>query len=197
MPSLETIANEVKALVADIKSDTADIKTNTNSLKNDAAAIKNNTATIINQLNQLDTDVKTGFTNLAQAMQILIALGMQANQLLADNNKQNDTIICWLTNIANTLCDIKRNTDKEVALQTDLSATLHHIDDITELVNGHEAVEVANRNELKQRLDECCPPKTEPVRPCFEPCTSPKTTGFVPIKIDWKPVAFPGQTPIG
>ena len=197
MPSLETIANEVKALVADIKSDTVDIKSNTNSIKNDAAAIKNNTATIITQLNTLDSDVKSGFTNIAQAMQILIALGMQTNQLLADNNKQNETIICWLTNIANTLCDIKHNTDREVALQTDLSTTLHHIDDIGELVNGREAVEVANRDELKKRMDECCPPKVEPVRPCFDACQSPKTTGFVPIKTDWKPVTFPGQTPIG
>jgi prophage DNA circulation protein len=197
MPSLETIANEVKAIVSDIKSDTAGIKTNTNTIKNDAATIKTNTATIINQINQLDTDVKAGFTNLAQGTQVLIALGMQANQLLAENNKQNETVICWLTNIANTLCDIKHNTDKEVKLQTDLSATLHHMDDIGELVNAREAVDVANRYELEERMDECCPPKDDPVRPCFEQCASPKTTKFEPVRTDWKPVKFPGQTPIG
>lgn len=197
MPSIETIANEVKAIVSDIKSDTGSIKTNTNSIKTDAAAIKNNTAAIINQINQLDNDVKAGFTNLAQGTQVLIALGMQANKLLAENNKQNEAIICWLTNIANTLCEVKRNTDKEVALQTDLSRTLHHIDDIGELVNAREAVEVANRYELEERMDECCPPKEEPVRPCFEQCASPKPTQFEPVRTDWKPVTFPGQTPVG
>jgi hypothetical protein len=195
MPSLETIANEVKALVVDVKNETIAIKNNTNSIKNDSAAIKGNTVTIISQLNQLDADVKAGFTNLSQGLQVLIALGAQANQLSAENNKQNETIICWLTNIANTLCDIKRNTDEEVALQTDLSATLHHMDDIGELVNSREAMDVANRYALEERMDECCPPKEEPVRPCFEKCESPKPTKFDPIKIDWKPVKFSGQEP--
>lgn len=195
MASLETIANEVKSLVTDIKSDTGTIKTNTTSIKSDAAAIKANTATIISEVSQLDTDVKTGFTNLAQGLQVLIALGVQANHFLSENNKQNETIICWLTNIANTLCDIKRNTDKEVAIQTDLSATLHHIDDIDELVNSREAMEVASRYEIDARLDECCPPKEEPVRPCFERCASPQTTDFEPVRTDWTPVRYNTQTP--
>jgi prophage DNA circulation protein len=197
MPSLETIANEVKGIVTDIKADTSQIKTNTNSIKSDAGAIKTNTATIINEINQLDNDLKAGFTNLSQGLQVLITLGLQANQLLAENNKQNETIICWLTNIANTLCEIKRNTDKEVKLQKDLSATLHHIDDIGELVNGREAMEVANRYELEARMDKCCPPKEEPEVPCFEKCESPKRGQFEPIKSDWKPIKFNDSKPIG
>jgi prophage DNA circulation protein len=151
MPSIETIANEVKALVSDIKSDTASIKSNTNSIKNDATAIKNNTNTLITQINNLDNDVKAGFTNLAQGMQVLIKLGQQSNQLIEENNKQNETVICWLTNIANTLCDIKHNTDSEVKLQTDIAGTLHHIDDIGELVNSREAIEVANLYQLEKK----------------------------------------------
>jgi len=194
MPSIETIANEVKAIVTDIKSDTNSIKSNTNTIKNDTSAIKTNTDTIINRINQLDTDVKNGFTNLAQGVQVLIALGMQSNQLLADNNKQNETIICWLTNIANTVCEVKRNTDQEVVLQTDISTTLHHLDDIGELVNSREAIDVANRYALERRLDKCCPPREDPVRPCFEQCAAPKTTKFEPVRSDWKPVRFETQS---
>lgn len=198
MPSLGDVANEVKALLEDVKSNTNSTKNNTASIKTDATAIKANTDTIITRINQLDTDVKSGFTNLAQGLEVLIALGMQANQLLAENNEQNRTMICWLTNIANTLCDIKRNTDKEVALQTGISATLHHIDDIGELVNSHAAIEVANRYELEERMNKCCPPEEEPVRPCFDQCIVPKPNKYEPIKSDWKPVKYRDQDkPIG
>ena len=159
MASLENTANEVKALLEDIKSIDNTIKGNTNTIKNDTTAIKNNTTTIINQINQVDTDLKTGFTNLAQGVQVLINLGLQSNQLQAENNKQNETMICWLTNIANTLCDVKHNTDKEVVLQKDISKTLHHLDDVGELVNSREALEVENRYELESKIEKCCPAK--------------------------------------
>lgn len=191
MPSIETIANEVKAIVQDIRTDTGVIKTSTSSIKTDATAIKNNTSTIITQLTQLDNTAKTGFTNLAQGLNVLIQLQAQNNELLAANNEQNKTIICWLDNIADVLCEVKRNTDDEVKLQTDISETLHHVDDITELANSREAIDVANRYALEDRMDECCPDKEEPVRPCFEECKPPKTPDFKPIKNDWKPVQFP------
>ena len=181
MPSLEDVANELKSILEDERTNTTEIKGHT-------SAIKTNTDTIIARITQLDTDLKAGFTNLAQGLVVLIAHAAQANQLSVDNNRQNDTIICWLTNIANVLCDIKRNTDKEVTLQTHVSATLDHIDDIGELVHAREAMEVANRYEIDKRLDECCPPKAEPVRPCFEPCAMPKRSDFEPIKTDWKPL---------
>lgn len=197
MPSLGDVANEVKALLEDVKSNTSTIKGHTNSIKNDTASIKNdasaikaNTATIINELTQLDSDMKNGFVNLAQGLQVLMTLGIQANQLLAENNEQNRTVICWLTNIANTLCDIKRNTDKEVALQTNLSSTLHHIDDIGQLVHSREAMDVANHYELEERMNKCCPLEQEPIRPCFDQCVAPKPIKFAPVKTDWTPVKY-------
>lgn len=205
MPSLGDLANEAKALLEDIKTNTNTIKGHTNSIKNDTTTIKNDTATIktnttviINELNQIDTDLKNGFTNLAQGMQVLISLGIQANQLLAENNEQNRTMICWLTNIANTLCDVKHDTAKEVVLQKDLSATLHHIDDIGELVNSREAMDVANNYELEAKIDKCCPPEEEPVLPCFVPCLLPKPVDYKPIRPDWSPVKYSKQDkPVG
>lgn len=181
MPSLGDVANDVLARLDDIKSNTDTTKTNTTAIKN--------------ELNQLDADVRNGFTNLAQGVQVLVTLGMQQNQLLEENNKQNETIICWLTNIANILCDVKHNTDKEVTLQTDISHTLHHIDDIGELVNAREAVEVSSRYAIEKRMDECCPPKDEPPTPCFEKCESPRHVPFDPVKTDWKPVKYGTSTP--
>lgn len=190
MPSLGDVANEIKAILEDVKSNTSTIKSHTNLIKNDTASIKTNTETIITELSQIDTHLKNGFTNLAQGIQVLILLGLQENQLLDENNKQNETIICWLTNIANTLCDIKHDTDKEVALQTDLSATLHHIDDINELVNAPQALDIENRYKLKKSMEECCPPKQEPLKPCFQPCVSPKPLKVEPVNPDWNPIKY-------
>jgi soluble cytochrome b562 len=193
MPSIETIANEVKAIVIDIRTDTGVIKTNTTTIKADATAIKNNTNTIITQLNQINATAQSGFSNLAQGINLLIQLQAQNNDLLAANNEQNKTIICELSNIADVLCDIKRNTDKEVKLQTGISRTLTHIDDIFELANGNEAIEVANRYALEAKIAKCCPDKEEPPQPCFEECKPPKTPDYKPIKTDWKPIDFPRE----
>ena len=190
MPTLGDVANDVLARLDDIKSNLDTIKASTTTLKNDTAVIKANTAATVAQLNQLDADVKAGFTNLAQGLQVLIAVEVQQNQLLEENNEQNATIICWLTNIANTLCDVKHNTDTEVKLQTDLLRTLHHLDDIAELVDAKEAIEVRNRYALERRINECCPPKEEPLKPCFEACQSPRPLPFNPVKVDWEPVKY-------
>lgn len=190
MPSIEQIANESKALLEDIKSCTCDTKTNTNSIKGDTAIIIGQFNQMDGKVTQLNNSVQAGFTNLAQGLGALIQLQAQNNQLLAGNNQQNETIICWLDKIAHVLCDIKRNTDKEVSLQKDMSTTLTHLDDIFELAHAREAVEVTNRYALEERIAECCPPKEERPKPCFENCIAPRLPDFKPIRTDWKPVQF-------
>lgn len=183
MPSIGDVANDVKALLEDLKANTQQTS--------------DNTGTIINQLTQLDIKVgqvnntaQLGFTNLAQGLVVLIQLGIQNNDLLASNDKQNQTIICWLDHIAHVLCDIKHNTDTEIKLQREMSTTLEHVDDILELVHAREAMEVMNQNEIEKRLDECCP-KEEPVpQPCFENCASPTLPDYHSVKPDWKPIQY-------
>jgi len=183
MSSIGDIANEAKALLEDIKANTL--------------GTRNNTSTIINQLTQLDTKVdqlndtaQSGFTNLARGLALLVQLQFQNNELLAGNNSQNETIICWLNNIAHVLCDIKHNTDTEVILQKEISTTLSHLDDIMELVHSREALETANRYELENRLEECCPTEEPEPRPCFRDCTTPKLPGYEPIKPSWNPINY-------
>jgi uncharacterized protein YfkK (UPF0435 family) len=178
-----------------------EVKTKLDSINTNILATTNNTSTIINQLTQLDIKVgqvnntaQSGFTNLAQGLGVLIQLQMQNNDLLASNNNQNTTIICWLDHIAHVLCDIKHNTDTEVALQEEALATLTHLDDVLELVNAREAMEVTNRYELEKRLEECCPKEEPAPQPCFKDCESPRLSDYTPVKSDWKPIRFqPGQ----
>jgi hypothetical protein len=183
MPSIGDVANDVKALLEDLK---------TNTLQT-----SNNTGTIINQLTQLDIKVgqvnntaQSGFTNLAQGLAVLIQLQIQNNNLLADNNKQNTTIICWLDHIAHVVCDIKHNTDTEVKLQTEMAATLSHLDDVMELVHAREAMEIKNQYEMEKRLEECCPKEEPAPQPCFKDCESPKLLDYNPVRPDWQPIRY-------
>ena len=114
---------------------------------------------------------------------MLTQLQMQNNDLLAGNNSQNETIICWLDRIAHVLCGIKHNTDAEVKLQTYLA-------DILELVHAREAMEVATHHGLKERIDKCCPDLVPKPQPCFEDCEAPTPPVYRPMKPDWKPIHF-------
>ncbi len=183
MPSIGDIANDIEARLDDIKTNTL--------------GTSNNTGTITGQLTQLDfktgqinLTAQLGFTNLAQGLAVLIQLGIQNNDLLASNDKQNQTIICWLDHVAHVLCDIKHNTDSEVKLQKEMSATLSHLDDILELVHAREALEVLNQQELEKRLEECCPKEVPAPQPCFENCESPRLLDYHPVKPDWQPIHY-------
>ncbi|MEA2345347.1 MAG: hypothetical protein QOF63_3516 [Thermoanaerobaculia bacterium] len=177
MPSLGDIANDIETRLDDIK---------------------NNTQGIVNQLNQLNGEVnqlnntdQLGFANLAQGLSVLVQLQQQANDLLASNDKQNQTIICWLANIAHVLCDIKRDTDQEILLQKKLVKTSEHVDDMLTLVHSREAVEVDNQHELEDRIGKCCPEKETEPKPCFSECAAPGLPDYHPVKVDWTPIRFP------
>jgi len=189
MPSIGDIANDVEARLDDIKTYTQ--------------GTRDNTSTISHQLTQLDVKVvqvnntaQLGFTNLAQGLAVLIQLEIQNNDLLASNDKQNQTIICWLDHIAHVLCDIKHNTDTEVKLQKNIAATLSDLDDVFDLVHAREALEVQNQQQLKKRLEECCG-KEEPLpAPCFQNCEAPGLPDYHPIKPDWKPIHYDRQVTV-
>ena len=177
MPSLGDIANDIQTRLDDIKSNTL--------------GILNNTGTIINQINQVHATEQLGFANVAQGLAILIQLQLQANDLLSWNDKQNQTIICWLANSAHVLCDIKRDTTHQVRLQTKLVSLVEHLDQILTLVHAREAVEVQSQNELKERIGKCCPTKDPEPQPCFAECASPILPDYEPVKVDWTPIRFP------
>jgi hypothetical protein len=186
MASIGDIANEAKALLEDIK-------TNTLGTRNNTTQIINELHTLEGEVTQLDQDTKTGFTNLAAGVQVLIQLGAQANQLSAENLEQNKTIICWLDKIAHVLCDVKHDLDAGLVEQRGMRARLTHIDAVLELVHAREAVEVAHHDKLQGEIDACCKREPQPPAPCFEDCKSRDVPPFKPIRVTWKPVSFPAD----
>lgn len=177
MASIGDIANEAKAILEDIRSNTL--------------ATRNDTATLVSETDTGFDDMRAGFANLAGGLHVLIQLGTQANELSQTNLEQNQTIICWLDNIAHVLCDMKRDLDASLVEQKAIRERLDHVDSILELVHSREAADVDARDRLQAQIDECCGPDPVKPKPCFEECEAPEVRPHKPVKAGWKPLAEP------
>jgi hypothetical protein len=178
MPSLADVANDLEGLLGDIKKNTN--KTNTE------------IATLNTEVGNLTTADEIGFANLSSGVAVLIDRVEEANHLLDENRRQNETIICWLTNIANVACEQLRTQVAQLELQRSMDAHLRRLESIERLVHAREFVDVLESEATNARIDECCPPHTPDPKPCFEPCKSP---GFKPFKhsnVTFTPLPQPG-----
>lgn len=181
MPTLTEIANQVNNTLTQIN-------TNTQDTASTAGMIKGDTADIKNSLNTLNTNLMAGFVNLSSGIAVVIDQQKATNNLLDINRQQNDTIICWLANIADVLCRMLHRMNRQVELQTAMEDSLRQVRETLELVYGSETVEVLKRRELKARLDECCPPQEPRPEPCYELCRLPDYKPYDPKVPDYKPL---------
>ena len=186
MPTLTEIANQVNNKLSQID-------TNTQSTASTAGLIKGDTADIKNSLTTLNTNVQTGFANLGSGIAVVIDQQKVTNNLLDFNRQQNDTIICWLVNIADLLCRILHRLNTQVVLQTSMDDSLRQIKETLELVHGTETIEVFKRRELKRQIEKCCPPEEPKPEPCYEPCRIPDFRPFDPRNPDFKPLDPPRE----
>lgn len=176
MADLGTIANQINTTLSQIQTNTSDSATTEALIKGDTADLKTKLDTLIAQ-NQTD------FANLSAGIAKMIDEQKETNYLLNYQRQQNDTVICWLTNIANMLCCVCRDLNEEIEILGGIRHSVEVVKEIEELVHGTEAVEVHRGEELREKIRECCKqPKPEP-KPCFEPCQEP---GFTP---------YPGRVP--
>lgn len=186
MPTLTDIANEVNNKLSQIN-------TNTQSTASTAGLIKGDTADIKNSLTTLNTNMQTGFANLGSGIAVVIDQEKVTNNLLDYNRQQNDTIICWLVNIADLLCRILHRLNTQVILQTSMDDSLRQIKETLELVHGTETVEVFKQRELRKQIEKCCPPEPPRPEPCYEPCKLPDFRPFDPKDRDYKPLDPPRE----
>ncbi len=181
MPSLTDIANQVNNTLNQIQTNTQDTATTVGQVKGDTADIKNT-------LNVLVANNQAGFVSLSNGLAAIIDQQKATNNLLDYNRQQNDTMICWLANIADVLCRMLHRLDKQVALQTSMDGSLQQIKETFELVYGTETVEVLKRRELQARLDKCCPEKEPEPEHCYEPCREPDYKPYDPRVPEYKPL---------
>lgn len=184
MPSLTDLAN-------DINNTLTQIQTNTQNSAATDAAIKADTGDIRNSLHSLVTVDQAGFASLSNGIAAIIDQQKATNALLDYERKQNDTIICWLTNIANVLCESLHVQQQQLQVETEMKGSLCEVKDILQLVHGTAAVEVLRERELQRKIEACCPPKKPEPKPCFQPCTEPSFRPYEPKVPDYKPLPQP------
>jgi hypothetical protein len=144
------------------------------------AAVNNNTIVIGQKLdsltaavNAVDADVKLTQQVLLWGFEQLITLGQYANQALSQNDKQNDTMICILEQIAVNTCGIWNEAHIQTHLEKGIETSTQKLARLYAATHGDAAVAFAREEELLRRIEKCCPPE-EPPPVCVEtPCPTP------------------------
>lgn len=110
--------------------------------------------------------VQTGFGEL-------YSLVNYTDQLLQYEIAQNNTIICYLTKIAQQTCALLNEAALQTAAQQAMRADLDNLKQLYELANPAAAVEQHRLEALQAKIEKCCPPPV-PEPPCkFERCEDP------------------------
>ncbi|MDQ3668007.1 MAG: hypothetical protein M3410_15825 [Acidobacteriota bacterium] len=142
-----------------------------NGLKIDATNVELDTVNAkLDVLDQTVTNVGAAvdarFNQVLQQQQL-------SNQLVHHLTRQQETVICILEHISRNTCEL-------VNLETkDLKATLaiqEHSRITAGILRGaypNAALDLANRDELERKIEECCPDKPDRT-PCqYRPCDTP------------------------
>lgn len=181
MPSLADVANDIKGLLQDVKNNTAQTNTELNTTNAEINSV-------LGALNTLINVDQTGFANLSTGIAVLIDRAQETIHLLDENRQQNDTIICWLTHIADVGCEQLHVLQAQAQLQKSMDHHLARLESITQLVHAREYVEILNDEANQARIDACCPPPTPEPQPCFEPCPSPKYRPYKRSDVQFTPL---------
>jgi hypothetical protein len=110
----------------------------------------------------------------------LITLGVYTNQALAENAKQNDTIICILEHISKNTCELLNEAHIQTGLQTIIEKKTTILADLYAASHGDAAFVSMRLEALQKQIEACCPPK--PPKPVcdYQPCPKPPPLGDPP-----------------
>ena len=173
MPSIQDIADQIDASLNQLNANTAGIKTDTTEIST--------------ELSQVDDHLEAGVATLADGLFAILEQQRRANSIAVHQVAQNDTIICWLDNIAELLCGMTRKLTRQIELQDSLVTSLDRLEGVAELVHARAAVEFDRQRQLREEIEKCCPPERPPPEPCPEPCRTPRPDLHDPRGQDWQP----------
>jgi hypothetical protein len=149
------------------------INNNTNVIGQKLDTIGQKLDTINASVNAVDADVKLVQQVLLWGFEQLITLGQYTNQALFQNDKQNDTMICILQQVSVNTCGIWNEVHTQTDLQKGIDAAAQKLAKLYASTHGDAAGTLAREEELRRRIEECCPSK-EPKPVCVEkPCPEP------------------------
>jgi hypothetical protein len=169
MPSAQDILDSING--ADSRLDNVNIKLDTangtlTDMDGKLDGIKAAVLSVDADIQKLQALETWGFTQL-------ITLGTYADLALAQNAKQNDTIICILEHISQNTCALLTEAHTQTALQTSIKES---ISALTELYAAtHAEAELAREREekLRKQIEACCPPPVPDPACTYRPCQAP------------------------
>jgi hypothetical protein len=122
----------------------------------------------------VDADVQKMQTLLQWGFSQLITLGQYTNQALFQNDKQNETMICILEHISQNTCAILNEAHLQTGLQKSLDKNTDTLADLYAATHAEAEMARKREDELRRKIEECCPPKLPPP-PCdYKLCPAPE-----------------------
>lgn len=198
MPSIQDVADQINARLDQITTHTSNTAQNTADTAALAQQIRDELVQANARLSQIDNSLASGFANLSQGLFAIRQVQLATLHVLDHMRRQNDTIICELVNGNNLLCNIMRKLGRQVQLSEATLKSVERIEGVVERTHCCEAADYDRQLELKNKLQECCPPKPRPEEPCPEPCRTPPFRDPPSTNTDWKPLPPPQRpVPIG
>jgi hypothetical protein len=132
-------------------------------------------------VDQLDTDLKAGFAQTANALNNAVALlgaiaavEVEEVKILFHLSQQTDTMICSLEHISQNTCAILTQSTIQTRLQTKMGDDLGGLLAIAQSAHPAAALERERLAALQVEIRRCCPPPTEPPACTYEPCPKPR-----------------------
>ena len=163
MPNINDVYNQLIAANAALDQIHADIVTEQTA-----------TEQVNTSVNQLDTDLNTGFQKTVAGLATIAQIDTEAVKLLYHLTQQADTIICVLEKISQNTCEILNQATIQTALQTRIRDDADAQLAITESVHPEAALDRHRLRKLQEEIEKCCPPETSPPPCTYQPCPHPR-----------------------
>jgi len=164
MPSINDVYNQLIA-----------VNSKLDQIHADGVAEATATLQVKTSVDNLDSDVKAGFTATVNALNTIAQIEIVAVELLFHLTQQADTMICALEHISKNTCGILTQVTIQTGLQMRLRDDADALRDIAESAYPAAAVERERFARLRAQIERCCPPE-EPKPACtYQPCPSPRS----------------------
>ena len=163
MASINDVYNQLVTVNVGLAAIGADVNAGTTATNN-----------VKSSVDQLDTDLKTGFAQNNQALIAIEALDVEAVKLLFHLSQQTDAMICALERISQNTCALLTQSVVQTALQTRMADDLDALMAIGQSAYPAAALESERLAALRAEVHRCCPPE-QPAPACtYEPCPKPR-----------------------
>jgi len=172
------------ASINDVYNQLVTVNATLSSVNSDVTAGTVATNGVKTSVDQLDTDLKAGFSQtvsvlnqVANTLAAVAAIELENAKLIYHLTQQADTMICSLEHISENTCAILTQSAMQTALQTSIDANVDGLLSIAEFAYPAGALERERLAKLKAQVERCCPPETVPPACSFTPCPKPRPIG--------------------